>query len=100
MRRLVASYDEQPGGIAVQSVDDSGPLGIVSPSCPPGQSLDERACRMPSRWMNNHPSGLVDYQQRLVLVGDPEVGRCTRVDSTLAKIALVDFNHREGGGLR
>ena len=65
--------DEQPGGVAVEPVDDPGPVGLLAArSLVRQQAVDEGPGRMARRRMDDEPGRLVDDEQVLVLVGDPQ----------------------------
>ena len=66
--------DQQSGGVAVESMDDSRPFGqLSSGDAPREQGVHERAARMARRGMHDEPGRLVHDQQMLVFVGDPQV---------------------------
>ena len=68
--------DHQPGCVAVEPVDDAGALLLpAGGGIQREQSVDEGARRVPRRRVHDQPSGLVDDEEVLVLVGDPEVHR-------------------------
>ena len=70
--RLAARQHEQPRGVAVEPVHDAGTRRVGPAGDEPVQRLDERPDRMPVPGMDDDARGLVDHQQVLVLVGDPE----------------------------
>ena len=67
-----AGYDEQARGVAVEPVDDSGPV-LVPAGGPAGEAVDERPGRVAGAWMNDDARRLVHDEQVLVLVGDAEL---------------------------
>jgi hypothetical protein len=72
MRLLRARDDEQARRVAVEAVNDAGPVGILAAGRPTEQPVDESASSPPGSWVDDHPGGLVDDEQVLVLEGDSE----------------------------
>src|SRR5664280_3604536 len=71
--RFAAGHDHQPRGVAVEPVDDAGPLGRLSPArsvC--DQSVRQRPGRSAGARMNRDAGRLIDYEQVLVLVDESE----------------------------
>jgi hypothetical protein len=54
-------------------VDDSGAAGLAAGGAAREQAVDERAARMARGGMHDDAGRLVDYEQVLVLVGDPQL---------------------------
>ena len=68
---------QQPARIAVEAMDDARPLdaGDAAPGLAVAvrqERVDERAARMTGRRVDDEPGRLVDDQQVLVLVDDPQ----------------------------
>ena len=82
MDRVVLGDDQQPGGVAIEPMDDPRPPRLLAAGGPPLERLGERPGPVTARGMHDHPGRLVDDQQVLVLVGDAEVRalvhRCDR----------------------
>ena len=72
MRLLGARDDEQAGGVAVEPVDDPGPVRRVAAGEAADQPVDERPRRVARRRVHDDPRRLVDHEQVLVLVGDTQ----------------------------
>ena len=71
MSLVGARDDEEPGGVPIQAVHDSRPLGLLPAlDLPAEEAVDERAASMPRRWMHDQAGGLVDDEKMLVLVRD------------------------------
>jgi hypothetical protein len=62
--------NQQSRRVTVQPVHDSRPLAVLSGQRrPPGEEgVDQRIVPMARRRVHNHPGGLVDHQQSVVLV--------------------------------
>jgi hypothetical protein len=56
-------------------VHDPGPLRVAAGEASVEQALDERAGSVPGTRVDDEPGRLVDDEQVLVLVGDPQVER-------------------------
>jgi hypothetical protein len=56
-------------------VHDPGPLRIAAGDAAVEEALDERAGGVPGTRVDDQPGRLVDDEQVLVLVGDPQVER-------------------------
>jgi hypothetical protein len=69
---LRAGHDEQARRIAVEPVHDAGAVLLPTPG-PSGETVDERTARVAGRRMNDDTGRLVDDEQLIVLVGDPEL---------------------------
>jgi len=65
--------DHQPRRVPVEPVDDPRPVGLVSPRRVPEQRVDEGPGRVSRPRVDGDAGRLVDDQQMLVLVGDPEI---------------------------
>ena len=73
MRVLGTRHDEQPRGVAVEAMDDSGALGLVSAGDRVREeAVDERPFRVPGGRVDDHAGGLVHDEQVLVLPDDLE----------------------------
>ena len=72
MDGVVLGDDQQPRGVAVKPMDDSGTPRLLAAGAAPGQRLRERAGPVTARRMDDDAGGLVDDQQVLVLVGHRE----------------------------
>ena len=72
MRLLRAGDDEEPGGVAVEPVDDPRAVLLPTPG-PPDETVDERSAAVARSRVHDDPGRLVDDEQVLVLVGDAEV---------------------------
>jgi len=71
---LGAGDDEESGRVAVEAMDDARPFRGISPgNAPREERLHERSTRVARRGMNDDPGRLVDDEQVLVLVGDPQL---------------------------
>ena len=71
-----AGHDEQPGRVAVEPVDDPGPVVVVSSlGAVREQSLHERSGPRRPCGMDDEAGGLVDDEQVLVLPDDRDVQR-------------------------
>ena len=80
--RLVRARDhEQARGVAVEPVDDAGAPRLRA-SCDRlrQEAVDERAVRMTCRRMHDDARRLVDDEQMLVPVGDPEALHLLRLE--------------------
>ncbi len=74
MRLLGAGHDEKAGGIAVETVHDSGSARNLTAGDPAGEkSLHERSRRMAGRRMYDEAGRLVDDEQVLVFAHDSEL---------------------------
>ena len=72
VRLVGAGYDEQPGRVAIEPVDDSGP--VLRPTRgPAGEPVDERARRVARTRMHDDAGGLFHDEQVVVLVRDAEI---------------------------
>ena len=69
---IAAGDHEQAGRVAVESVDDPRPRGLLAPAGRSRQRLGERAGPVPARRVDHDPGRLVDHEQVLVLIGDRE----------------------------
>ena len=58
----------------------------------PASALDERAGRVPGAGVDDEPGRLVDDEQVLVLVGDPEVERLGRSSAGSAIAARIELD--------
>jgi len=66
--------DKESRRVAVEAVDDARPLRDVPPGDPSREErLHERPARVARRGMDDDPGRLVDDEQVLVLVGDPQL---------------------------
>ena len=63
---------------AVEAVDDPGPVLLPARGARIGESLRERATRVPGRRVYDDAGGLVDDEEMLVLVRDRELGQGDR----------------------
>src|SRR5262245_63560214 len=72
VRLLGSRNDQEPRGVAIEPVDDSGPLLLPArgSACEP---MDERPGHMPGSRVHDDACRLVDDEQVLVLVGDAEL---------------------------
>jgi len=71
--------DEQPRGVAVEPVHDSGPLRLVAAlHLPREQPVHERALAVPGCRMHDDARRLVDHEQVLVFVRNRELHRLRR----------------------
>jgi hypothetical protein len=64
--------DEQARRVAIESVDDAGPVRVVSAGRTSPQALHERAPAAPRSRVDDDAGGLVDDEQVLVLEGDSQ----------------------------
>lgn len=87
MRLGVACEDEEAGRVAVEAVDDSRPVGVLSTGRPPEERVDERAAPPAGTRVDDDAGGLVDDQQVLVLVGDRE-GHVLALERRLRRLRL------------
>jgi hypothetical protein len=79
--------DEETRGVAIESVDDPGTIGVLPAGDPEvEQRVHEGSLCMAGRRMDDDPGRLVDDEEVLVLKGDPQ-------------LALLGFE-RDGLGLR
>ena len=69
---------QQPGGVAVEPVHDAGALRIGPAGHAARQRLHERPVGVPVARVHDDAGRLVDHEQVLVLVGDPELRRRRR----------------------
>ena len=67
-----AGDDEQAGGVSVEPVDDPRPI-LLSARRAADEAVDERAAPVAGSRMDDDPGRLVDHEQMLVLVGNPEI---------------------------
>ena len=66
-------HDEEARGVAIKSMDDSRTIGIVAAGCSERHELSrERARGGTGAGMHRHARRLVDDDEVLVLVGDPD----------------------------
>jgi hypothetical protein len=72
VRFVRARDDKEAGGVAVEPMDDSGPVLLPAPGLS-DQAVDERPGPMARARMHDDPGRLVDDEEMLVLVGDAEV---------------------------
>src|SRR5919106_2653514 len=87
---LRARDDEEPRRVAVEAMDDARPLGDVpARDRVREQAVHERAAAVPRAWVDDEPGGLVDDEQVLVLVGNPEL-ELLRLEPALG--ALCELN--------
>ena len=85
VRLLRAGDDEQARRVAVEPVDDPGPLGLRRRAAPCASSaVDERPVAVPGAGMDDDARRLVDDEQVLVLVGDARGRRRLRRRAALA----------------
>ena len=75
MRLLRARDDHQARRVAVEAVDDPGSVGVAAGDVPREQAVHERAGRVSGRGMDDEACRLVDDDEVLVLVGDPQIHR-------------------------
>ncbi len=76
MSVLRARDDEQARRVAVEPVDDAGPLLVVAAGrVERQQPVHERAAAMAAGGMDDDPRGLVDDEEVLVLPGDLQLHR-------------------------
>ncbi len=73
MRLLRAGDDEQPGGVAVEAVDDPRPVLVAAGGVVREQAVHERPALVPRARVDDDAGGLVDDEQVLVLPDDVEV---------------------------
>ena len=71
--RIALGDDEQPGGVAVEPVDDPGPDGVLPTGRAPRERLRQRPGDVAPGGVDDDSRRLVDDQQAVVLVGDPEI---------------------------
>ena len=72
---VVLGHHEQPGGAAIEAVDDAGAQHAADARQvvhPGEQRVHERAARGAGRGVDHEAGGLVDHQQRSVLVHHPQ----------------------------
>ena len=75
VRAIRLGDDQQPGGLLVEAVDHTRPLGLsLGGKCAPAaqQRVYEGPAPVPRRGMNDHTGGLVHHQQGLVFVDDAD----------------------------
>ena len=72
VRVLRARDDEQARRVAVEPVHDPRALRSLTSAQTPEQAVHERAGRVSGRRVDDDAGGLVDNEEVLVLVGDPE----------------------------
>ena len=75
MGQIVFGYDQNPGGILVQPVDDPGPENAPDSSqiaAVVQKRIYQSAGIVSSPGMNDHPRGFIDYQQMRILVQDTQ----------------------------
>jgi hypothetical protein len=70
---LRARDDEQARGVAVEPVDDAGPVLLPALGAVLDQTVNERALSASGPGMDDDACGLVDDEQVLVLVRDAEI---------------------------
>jgi hypothetical protein len=68
-------HDEQPRRVAVEAVDDAGPLRVGAAGDAAAERLRQRRPVVSAGGMRDQPGGLVDHEQVGVLVDDLEFGR-------------------------
>ena len=89
MRLVRTRDDEEPRRVAVETVDDPGPPVLVTAGeTVREQPVDERARAVSCRRVDDDSGGLVDHEQVVVLVCDPQVHRLGR-----------EARHGRGGGV-
>jgi hypothetical protein len=76
MRFLGARDDQQAGGVAVEAVDDSRPVLLPALGAVLEQAVRKRPLEVSRARMDDDAGRLVDDEQVLVLVCDPEVDPC------------------------
>src|SRR5690606_3316489 len=96
---LVFSYQQQPAGVFVETVDDAAPfwrvihLADLRPAVEDG--VDERAGFVTRARMDYQPCGFVDDRQQVVLIEHVQVNRLdrksTRLNSSHVKISYAVF---------
>jgi hypothetical protein len=87
-----AGDDQQPRRVAVQPVDDAGPLGLVAARDRVGREpMDERAARVPGRGVDDDARRLVDNEQVLVLVRDSKRD-VLRLDDTRTPVRELELH--------
>src|SRR5262249_4969791 len=93
VRLLRAGDDEQPRRAAIETVDDPGTLRHVS-TCDAAleQGVHEGPSPVPGRRVDDDSGRLVDHEQVLVLIGDPQVPRL-RLEVGLALLRNLDLEH-------
>ena len=107
VRLLGARDDEQPGGVAVEAVDDAGALGVAAGGAVREQ-LRERVLAMALGGMHDDAGRLVDDEQVLVLVGDAKglaggaaaPGSRRRRSCSRAMSRVVDHEEQDGDAER
>src|SRR5215211_9113176 len=67
-----ARDDEQAGGVSIEAVNDAGPLLLPTRGAVLEDAVDERSGAVTGRRVDDDSRRLVDDEQVLVLVGDPE----------------------------
>ena len=72
MRVRRPRHDEQSRGVAIEPMDDAGPVGLAARCATGNQPVDERSAGVAGRRMHHDARRLVDDEQVLVLVRDPE----------------------------
>ena len=78
VRLLGAGDDEQAGGVAVEPVDDPGPVVVAAGRVELEQPVHERSRRVAGARVNDEAGGLVDDEEVLVLPDDVEIHRLGR----------------------
>ena len=70
--------DEESGGVAIEAVDDPGPVLLPAFGTRLDERLSKRAARVSRRRVNDDACRLVDDEEMLVLVRDRELGKRSR----------------------
>jgi hypothetical protein len=83
--------DDQPGGVAIEAVDDAGTVDRTARDSAREQALDERPASQAWRRMDDNPGRLVDDEQVLVLVGDAKA-QLLRLERFRADRAAVELD--------
>ena len=92
MHLVALGDDEQAGGVAVQAVHDPGAPVLLAARDATGERLRKRAMAMPARRMHDHPDGLVDDDQVLVLERDGEVRHRLGAAGRIGRALLVEHH--------
>jgi hypothetical protein len=72
VRLLGPSDDQEAGGVAVETVDDARTLRVPSRNATVEQGVDKRPLLVPRCRVHDEPRRLVDDEQMLVLVRNPQ----------------------------
>ena len=81
-------------------MDDAGPCGLGPARRLPEQRVDQRSGRMAGAGMDDDARGLVDDEQVLVLVGDPQIERFPNERGAHGRLQLDLLARLEPGRLR